>query len=271
MENSKRGLLLLRHGIHLSKKIYPDTLEKIQCISKIPYVSAIESHMYDMLCIRPNIALVVSVTSRYQVNPDEEHQIDVKNVLKYLRRIKNLFLILDGGSNLKVEGYIDSDFMSNVHDKKSTSRCIFLCNGGSISWKSFKQPIIVDSTMEVEYIAFSEAAKEAFQFKKFIAELGVMPSDAITLHHNNNGAIALAKELRSHQKSQYIERWFHIIFECLEKKFIKVQRVNSVHNMVDSLTKPLNQQKIEAHLEKMGFKYMVNQLQVYLEFVRYMP
>ena len=60
--------------------------------------------------------------------------------------------------------------------------------------------------MEAEYIIASEAAEKAFRFKKFITELGVMPSDAIALHCDNNGAIALAKEPRSHQKSKHIER-----------------------------------------------------------------
>ena len=66
--------------------------------------------------------------------------------------------------------------------------------------------VIVDSTMEAEYIAASEAAKEAFWYKKFAAEIEVMPSDAIPLYCDNNGAIALAKEPRSHQKSKHIER-----------------------------------------------------------------
>ena len=52
--------------------------------------------------------------------------------------------------------------------------------------------------MEVEYITTSEAAKEAFWFKKFIAELGVMPSDVIPLYCDNNYAIVLVKEPRSH-------------------------------------------------------------------------
>ena len=73
MENSKRNLLPLRHGIYLSKKMCPDTPEEIQCMSKIPYASAIESLMYAMLCTRPNIALAINVTSRYQTNLDEEH------------------------------------------------------------------------------------------------------------------------------------------------------------------------------------------------------
>ena len=59
--------------------------------------------------------------------------------------------------------------------------------------------------MKAEYIAATEAAKEAFWFKKFITELGVMPLDIIALHCDNNGAMALAKESRSYQKSKHIE------------------------------------------------------------------
>ena len=82
--------------------------------------------MYVILCTRSDIALVMSVTSRYQVNPGKEHWIAVKNILEYLRRTKDLMLIFDKGSKLKVEGYIDSDFMTDVDDRKSTSGCIFL-------------------------------------------------------------------------------------------------------------------------------------------------
>ena len=151
-----------------------------------------------------------------------------------------MMLVFDGGSELKDERYIDLDFMADVNDRKSTLGCIFLCNGGAISWKSFKQPIIADSIIEVEYITVSEATNEAFWFKKFIVELGVMPSDVIALYYDNNNVIALAKELRSHQKSKHIERWFHIIREYIKKKFVEVQRVNSVLNVVDPLTKPLS-------------------------------
>ena len=50
IENSKKDLLSFRHGIHLSKKMCPDTPEEIQHISKIPYALTIESLMYVMLC-----------------------------------------------------------------------------------------------------------------------------------------------------------------------------------------------------------------------------
>ena len=57
----------------------------------------------------------------------------MKNIFKYLKRTKNLLLVLGGGSELKVEGCIDSNFMTDVDDRKSTSKCIFLCNDGAVS------------------------------------------------------------------------------------------------------------------------------------------
>ena len=48
IKNFKRDLLPLRHDIYLSKKIYPNILEEIQCMSNISYASIIGSHMYVM-------------------------------------------------------------------------------------------------------------------------------------------------------------------------------------------------------------------------------
>jgi hypothetical protein len=67
-----------------------------------------------------------------------------------------------------------------------------LClNGEAVSWKSSKQDIVADSTMEAEYIAASEAIKETVWIKKFVSELGVVPSASspIDLYCDNSGAI----------------------------------------------------------------------------------
>ena len=58
----------------------------------------------------------------------------MKNILKYLRRTKDIFLIY-GGSDLKLESYSDSSFQSDPDDSKSTSRYVFTLNGGAIVGK----------------------------------------------------------------------------------------------------------------------------------------
>ena len=52
--------------------------------------------MYAILCTRPDVAYALDITSRFQANPREEYWKVVKNILKYLRRTKNVFLIYRG-------------------------------------------------------------------------------------------------------------------------------------------------------------------------------
>ena len=80
-------------------------------MSKIAYASAIGSIMYAMLCTLPDVSYALSMTSRYQSDPDENHWIAVKNILKYFRRSKDTFLIYGGREDkLFVNGYTDARF-----------------------------------------------------------------------------------------------------------------------------------------------------------------
>ena len=79
----------------------------------------------------------MSVISRYQSNPDEEYWTSMKCILKYLRRTKDMFLVF-GNGKLQIQGFTDSDFMSDIDDRKSTSENLFIYNGGAVSWKSSK-------------------------------------------------------------------------------------------------------------------------------------
>ena len=162
MLDSNRGLLPFRHGIRLSKTMSPKTFEEMAEMAKVHYASTLGSLMYAILYTRPDIAYAVSVSSRFQSNPDLEHQVAVKAVLKYLKRTKDLVLTY-GGGDLQLTGFTDSNFQSDVEDRKSISGFFFTCNGGAVSWKSSKQSITVDFTTQAEYIAASDAAKEAVQ------------------------------------------------------------------------------------------------------------
>ncbi|PKI41978.1 hypothetical protein CRG98_037596 [Punica granatum] len=153
----------------------PKTLEEREKMAHVAYASAIGNLMYAILCIRPDIAYAVSVTSRYQSNPGPDHWTAVKNILKYLRRTKDMVLIY-GEGELRLDGFTDSDFQSDVDDKKFISGYIFTCYGGAVSWKSSKQKMTADSTTEAEYIAASDAAKETVWIQKFVTELGIVPS-----------------------------------------------------------------------------------------------
>ena len=80
-------------------------------MSKISYASAIGSIMYAILCTRPDVLYTLSIMSRYQSDPGESHWIAVKNILKYLRRTKDAFLLYGGQEDeLAINGYTDASF-----------------------------------------------------------------------------------------------------------------------------------------------------------------
>ncbi|KAL0453682.1 UNVERIFIED_CONTAM: Retrovirus-related Pol polyprotein from transposon TNT 1-94 [Sesamum latifolium] len=109
---------------------------------------------------------------------ERDKQISVmrrETILKYLKRTKDIFLIY-GGGELILEGYRDASFQLNDDDAKSQSGFVFKLNGGVVAWKSSKQATTADSTTEAEYIAASEAAKEAVWMKNYIQEMRVVSS-----------------------------------------------------------------------------------------------
>ena len=191
MENSKKGTLPFRHGVHISKEQSPKTLEQKERMSRIPFASAVGSLMYVMLCTRPDICYAVGIVSRYQSDPGEEHWIAVKHILKYLRRTRDYMLVYSSGS-METIGYIDSDFQGDIDLRKSTSGYVFTLNGGAICWRSVKQTCVADSTTEAEYVAAFEAAKEAVWLKNFLMDLQVISSAdrPITLYYDNSGDVA---------------------------------------------------------------------------------
>jgi hypothetical protein len=120
MEDSKKGFLPIMKGVPLSVTQSPTTEKEKSVMSDIPYASTIGSIMYAMLSTRPDVALALSLTSHYQSNPGMSHYSAVKNILKFLRRTKDMVLVYGGsGVELDVKGYINTNYNIDSDDKKS--------------------------------------------------------------------------------------------------------------------------------------------------------
>jgi hypothetical protein len=97
----------------------PATAKDRETMSNVPYALAIGSIMYAMLCTRSDVSNALSLMSRYQCDPGVEHWITVKNILKYLNRTKEIFLVYGGDEEFVVKGYIDASFDTDSNDSKS--------------------------------------------------------------------------------------------------------------------------------------------------------
>ena len=255
MQDSKKGFLPFRHGISLSKDQCPKTPDEMEKMKAVPYASAVGSLMYAMLCTRPDICFAVGMVSRYQSNPGQVHWTAVKHIIKYLKRTRDYMLVYQSVSLVPC-GYTDSDFMSDKDSRKSTSGYVFTLGGGAISWRSVKQSCIADSTMEAEYVAASEAAKEAVWLRNFLMDLEVIlpVQSAITLYCDNSGAVANSKEPRAHKKGKHIERKYHLIREIVQRGDVTVTKIASANNLADPFTKSLQAKIFDNHVEGMGVR-----------------
>src|SRR5215216_3782111 len=108
LDQSKKGFLPVLQGVKLSETQSPTMAEDRDKMKVIPYASAIGSIMYAMLCTRPDVCLAISLLGRYQSNPGVDNWTTVKNILKYLKITKDMFLVYGGDKELVENGYFDA-------------------------------------------------------------------------------------------------------------------------------------------------------------------
>jgi hypothetical protein len=62
------------------------------------------------------VSNALSLTSKYQCDPGIEHWTAVKNILRYQKRTKDMFLVYGGDEELVVKGYVDTSFNTDLDD-----------------------------------------------------------------------------------------------------------------------------------------------------------
>ncbi|GJW10174.1 retrotransposon protein, putative, ty1-copia subclass [Tanacetum coccineum] len=256
MENSKCGSILMQEKLRLSKSQCALTPAEFKRMKNVPYASAIGSIMYVVRCTRPDVAFAQNITSLFQQNPGDLHWTTVKNILKYLRNTKDMFLVYKGGikRELRVSCYTDAGYLTDADDLKSQIGYVFVLNGGAIDWKSTKQNIFATSSAEVEYIAAYNASKEAVWVRKFISGLGVVPTikKPINMYCDNTRAITIANESGITKGARHFRAKVYYLREVIEYGDIKLEKVHTDDNLADPFTKVLAFPKHSEHTRNIG-------------------
>ncbi|GJX09722.1 hypothetical protein Tco_0199581 [Tanacetum coccineum] len=251
MDNSKRGHIPMQERLDLNKTQGASTPEEVKRMQNVPYASAVGSIMYAVRCTRPDVAFAQNITSRFQQNPGEPHWTAVKNILKYLRNTKDMFLVYGGNpeAELRVDCYCDAGFETDRDDIKSQTGYVFVLNGGAVDWKSSKQSTTAMSATEAEYIAASEAAMEAVWIRKFISGLGIVPTinEPIKMFCDNSAALLIANEPGVQKGARHYHRRYHYVCECIELGKINLLKVHTYDNLADPFTKALPKGKLTQH------------------------
>jgi hypothetical protein len=243
------------HSIKLSKSNSPTTPKEINDMKNIPYQSAVGAIMYAMLGTRPDIAYAITTLSQFSSNPGMQHWMALKRILRYLRGtldygITYSFFADDG--KLSIRGYCDSDWGSNPDDRRSITGYVFLVAGGAVSWQAKKQPTVALSSVEAEYMASTQATKEALWWRTFLHELGNDVSAPIWIYSDSQGSIALSKNPEYHARTKHIDIQHHFVREHVSNGHVYFSYVSTDNMAADILTKPLAREKHHRLLKELG-------------------
>lgn len=225
----------------------------------VPYRQLIGSLNY--LCLTARVDIAVHYLARFMESPGLPHWKQLLNIVAYLRDNPraSITYFADPQRHFPIESrspfphtqvmeknrlycYVDSDFASSdIENRRSvTGYCIYL-NGGLVSWSSSMQKTTSTSSSEAEYRAVHAAAKEVIWLRNILSELGYPQTHPSVILCDNSNCVDLSNSLISigSSKLKHIETVYHQTRDFVNEGKIAIIHVDSVHNIADMLTKPL--------------------------------
>jgi len=154
-------------------------------------------------------------------------------------------------NNLYLSASADSDYCSNLLDRKSFTGYIVKLGPHIINWESQKQKTQAHSTAEAELMAIDSVVRD-LKFQTFILDEIFGPDDSpIEIFSDSQAAIALAENDMSNKRTKHIDTKFFYCRELLEQNFIRFKYVDSASQVSDVMTKPLGPLKHKYCIERM--------------------
>ncbi|EIW72472.1 hypothetical protein TREMEDRAFT_26072, partial [Tremella mesenterica DSM 1558] len=178
-------------------------------------------------CTRPNISYAASYLARYLTKPTKKVWEEGIMVITYLR------------STRLHAGWVDANWAGCKDTRRSTTGWIFMMNDSPITWSSKRQATVSSSTVEAEYIAMAEAAKEAQWLRGLLREIGYDQLNPTVLNCDNQGSISLARRPGTHQRTKHIDIRHHALRDLVSNKIIELEYVSTVSQRADVLMKAL--------------------------------
>jgi hypothetical protein len=110
------------------------------------------------------------------------------------------------------------------------------------------------SSTEAEYIAASNAGKEALWLRRLLTDLSIDSTQPTTLHVDNQSAIAISKNPEFHDRTKHIELRHHFFRQLVDEKDIDPTYLPTGEQIADALTKGLSRELHKKFAHAMGLR-----------------
>lgn len=223
-----------------------------------PYRELIGALIYLSMATRPDITNAVAKLAQFCDFPGEVHWRAAKRILRYLKGTVDLGLVYHK-TDLRIVGYSDAEWGGCEVDRRSFSGYNFTLGGAAISWKSQKQPTAALSSTEAEYMALTEAAKEAMYLRGILNELEILEVIDVVVYVDNQGAEYLAHYPMFHKRTKHIDIKYHFVRDAVNRGEVTLRHLPTGDMVADIFTKPLPGPRHRELCEKLGLR-IVNKI-----------
>lgn len=210
-----------------------------------PYRELVGTLMFLAMGSRPDISYAVNFFSRYQEKATEQHWLQLKRILRYLRGTTDIKLVYKFNSTaLPISAFVDADWGSDIIDRKSTSGYVLFVFDCPILWQSKKQSIVALSTTEAEYVAVTSVATEIIWVRKLFVDLGMSIQDTTIVYEDNQGTIAMSKTPET-RRTKHVDIRFNFLRDLVQDKVLCLKYVPTSQQLADIFTKSLSREQHE--------------------------
>lgn len=177
-----------------------------------------------------------------------------KGVLRYLQWTINVEIKYTDSFDVKLTGYLDSDWARDMDDRRSITGYAFNIGSGVISWSSKKQNAISLSSIGAEYQVVCATTCEVIWLRRILHDAWEEQKDDMVIKCDNQSSIKLENNPVFHKNTKHIDTWFHFVTEKVQSKQFFIEYCNTYEYAIDIFTKPLGKLKFELFREMLGVK-----------------
>lgn len=217
------------------------------------YQKLVGSLLFVAINTRPDIAASILILTQKLSKPNQEDWNELKRVVSYLKGTSQLKLAVGGRTDKLFYGYADANWAENKSDRKSNSGNVFLVNGGVVSWASRKQTCVALSSTEAEFIALSEACKEAIWLRQILADLHQPINSVTIIYEENQSCLCLIQEEKLSNRTKHIDVKTHFVKDHIDKGNIVCEYCSTEEMLADMLTKAIPTTKFKKLRELCNF------------------
>jgi hypothetical protein len=202
------------------------------------------------------ISFPMSKLSRFTSNLGDDHWRALERVMHYLVGTMD-YEIHYSGYPAVLEGYSNTNWISDVDEMYVTSGYVFTLGGATVSWRSYKETILTRSTMEAELAAPDTTTVEADWLRELLVELPIVekPLPAILMNYGNQMEIIKVDSSNDNMKpSRHIKRRLKSARKIRNSGVITLDYIHTKKNLTDSVTKGLSHNVIDAASNEMGLR-----------------